>query len=84
MDTKHTTGPWQVRYTEVHGRRYGLRDVALLAPDALLCIEGSGGAHCFRRDDLVECDLPAANERLGNFGTEEDLFDLMKALREEN
>jgi len=41
---KATPGPWVPRYTESHGRRYGLRDVALGYEDHMLCIKGSGGA----------------------------------------
>lgn len=49
---------WRVRYTEAHGRRYGLRDVALLDPDAFLCIEGSGGARSYT---ATVCTFPGTN-----------------------
>lgn len=49
---------WRVRYTEVHGRRYGLLDVALSDPEALLCMEGSGGARSYT---ATVCTFPGTN-----------------------
>lgn len=56
-EMKHTA--WRVRYAEMHGRRYGLRDVATVDEDHMLVIEGSGGARCYT--DSV-CTFPGSTD----------------------
>lgn len=46
-ETKIAGTPWRVRYTEVNGRRYGLRDVAVGREDDQLRCDGSGGARWY-------------------------------------
>ena len=58
-DNGVAAGAWRVRYNEVHGRRYGLRDVALSGQDAFLCIEGSGGARSYTE---TVCTFPGTNQ----------------------
>ena len=48
---------WRVRYTEINGRRYGLRDVGVADQGSMLRCDGSGGARHYTE---TVCTLPGS------------------------
>lgn len=51
-----TPGPWELSYTEVHGKRYGLNGIVPSDPAVLQKISCSGGAKSFTRY-VIEPDM---------------------------